>query len=170
MAYPSSMVMSRCSIEKCRSWVRLLRASYKRRASNRMVSVGNMMMKALRISSGFFESRVQVVVLEGAGLAEFVELQRQRQTLLRKLFRKMHLHDIEQAGAGCLLGGVAAPRADFQDGMHESRIARRAVGDAVLLACNGAHAHAAGRKHGRPVDAQRRHELRQLPAQLAEAA
>src|ERR1700676_728213 len=126
MAYPSSMVMSRCSMENCRSWVRLLRASYRRRASNRMVSVGNMFefspAPRLLLSSGFLEPRVQVVVLEGAGLAEFVELERQRQTLLRKLFREMRLHDVEQAGAGRLLGSIAAPRSDLQDGMHESRI------------------------------------------------
>src|SRR5580704_1534236 len=99
MAYPSSMVMPRCSNENWRSWVRLLRASYRRRASSRMVSVGNMLNSLPRpgsLSSGFLESRVQIVVLEGTGFAEFVELERQRQSLLRKLFREMRLHDVEQ--------------------------------------------------------------------------
>jgi len=64
----------------------------------------------------------------------------------------MRLHDVEQAGAGRLLGRVAAAAADLQDGMHESRIAGRPVGYAVLLARDRAHAHAPGRKHGGPVD------------------
>src|ERR1700726_3267868 len=128
-------------------------------------------MNSLRaVWSGFLEPRVQVVVLESAGLAEFVEFQRQRQALRRKSFRKMGFHDIEQAVAGRLLGGVAAPRAYFQDGVHEPRIARRAVGNAVLLARDGAHAHAAGWEHSRAFDAQRRHELREFPAKRAEAA
>src|ERR1700728_4554318 len=108
MAYPSSMVMSGNSAEKCRSCVRLLRASYKRHASNRMVSVGNMMiwLRAAAISSSL-EPRVQVIVLESAGLAELVQLQRQCQTLPRKMLRKMRFHDIEQAARGRLLRGLA---------------------------------------------------------------
>jgi hypothetical protein len=110
------------------------------------------------------QARVQVVVLKGSGLAELIQLQRQCQTLLVKLFGKMHFHDIEQSGASGLLGRVAAARADFQNGVHEPCVAHRAVGDAVVLTGHGTHAHAAGRKHRDPFDAQPRHELGQLSA------
>src|SRR5580693_2302736 len=162
MAYPSSMVMSRYSIEKCRSWTRFLRASYRRRASKRTVSGGSMLSR--------LEPRVQIVVLESAGLAELVELERQREPRLREPLREVGLHDVEQPGAGRISRGIAASGADFQYGVDESGVAQRAVGDAELLARDGAYANAAGRKHRLSLDAELRHELRELAAELAEAA
>src|SRR5271170_2300125 len=116
------MVMPRCSVEKCRSCVRLLRASYRRRASSRMVSSGSMMISLRARPSRPFETRVQVVVFESAGFAELMELQRQRQTLLGEGLREMRLHDLEQPRAHGLLRGLAAPGAYFQDGVHETGI------------------------------------------------
>src|SRR5579863_980349 len=162
MAYPSSMVMSRYSVEKWRSWMRFLRASYRRRASNRTVSEGSILFR--------LEACVQIVVLERAGLAELVELERQREPRLREPLCEVALHDVEQAGAGRLSGGIAAPGADFQYRVDESGIAQRPVGYAELLARDGAHANAAGRKHRFSLDAQPGHELRELAAELAEAA
>src|ERR1700733_1177475 len=161
MAYPSSMVMPGCSEEKCRSWTRLLRASYRRRASNRTVSEGSMLFR--------LEACVQIVVLEGAGLAELAELERQREPRLREPLREMGLHDVEQAGAGRLFRGIAAPGADFQYRMDEPGIAQRAVGHAEFLARDGAYANAAGRKYRLAFDAQPDHELRELAAELAES-
>src|SRR5580658_1223746 len=162
MAYPSSMAMSRYSIEKCRSWMRFLRASYRRRASNRTVSEGSILFR--------LEASVQVIVFESAGLAELAELERQRKPRLREPLREVSLHDVEQAGAGCLSRGVAAPGADFQYRVDESGIAQRTVGYAELIARDGAHTHAAGRKHRLSLDAQPGHELRELAAELAETA
>ena len=113
----------------------------------------------------------RLLCLRVPALAEFVEFERQREACLGELLRKVRLHDVEQAGAGGCFRGIAASCADFQDGMHESGVAQRAVGDAEILAGDGAHAHAAGRKHRcRPRRAAAVIELRELAAELAEAA
>src|SRR5271155_1325667 len=116
------------------------------------------------------EPRVQIVVLESAGLAELVKLERQRKPRLREPLCEVGLHDVEQAGAGRLSRGIAAPGADFQYRVDESGIAEGSVGYAEVLARDGAHTNAAGRKHRLSLGAQPDHVLRELAAKLAEAA
>src|ERR1700730_6761348 len=156
--------MPGCSMEKCRNCVRLERASYSRLASEAMVSFGSIGLFLGLRTSGFFESSVQVIVLEGAGFTELVEFERQRQSAPRIFLFEVRLHDLEQAAAGRLLGGIAPAGADLQYGVHESRIAQAAVGDTILVARDGAHPHTAGWKHRRSFDLERRHELRELAA------
>ena len=53
--------------------------------------------------------------------------------------------------------------------MHESRIGEAPVGDAVFLAGDGAHTHAARRKNRFALDLEIGHELRELAAKFVEA-
>src|SRR5579859_1151461 len=135
------------SAEKCRSCTLLLRASYSLLANVRMVSCGNM---GIRLGGALelrlLEFRVQVVVFEGAALAELVQLERERQAPGVKLIREMQLHDVEQPAARRAFRRIVAAGADFQDGVHETRIALAPVGDAKLLAGNRPYPYAAGRK------------------------
>src|ERR1700686_1778985 len=75
MAYPSCTVMPGYSREKRRSCVRLLRASYSRRARAHVVSLGNMavipgVFVGVGPASGVSEARVQIIVLERGRFAE----------------------------------------------------------------------------------------------------
>src|ERR1039457_196320 len=140
--------MPGCSFEKWRNCVRLLRASYNRLASVAMVSLDNMRNCFL----SFSEACVQIIVLQRAGLAELVEFQRERQPTLRIRLREMRLHDVEQTGGSRLLGSLATADADLQDGVNERRVGERAVGDAILIARDGAYSHTPGREHRQFVD------------------
>src|SRR5438270_5792686 len=123
-----------------------------------------------RLELCFLESRVQVVVFEGAALAELVQLERERQSARVKLFREVQLHEVEQPAARRALRRHAAACADFQDGMHETRVALAPVGDAKLVAGDRPYPYAAGRKHRGAVHAQGTHVLREVAAQVDKSA
>jgi len=99
-------------IEKCRSWSALARV-VQTPSQQSNVSVGNMDEFSPAPPSGFLNRACRLLCLRVPDSL----IQRSSttgQTLLAELLRKMLLHDLEQAGAGRLLGGVARPAPIFK--------------------------------------------------------
>src|SRR5437763_8973731 len=98
--------MPGCAAEKWRKGVRVFRASYNRRASAAMVC-GSSMSQSVAGFSGQrgpsprrFQSRMQVVMLPRAGLAELADLERKGEAALLVKRGKVLLQHLEQPIAG----------------------------------------------------------------------